>query len=65
MRRTNNWKHNGKGKNNKKQYMRNGYVKVANDYTSWELVPIGATPGYLKRKSEFMDLSDVDLGFEN
>lgn len=53
MRKTNNWKHNGK---NKKQWLHNGMVRIDGFYQ----IPYTATEGYWKRQSPFMDLSDID-----
>ena len=52
MRRTQNWKHNGK---NRKQWLHNGNVRVDGFYQ----FPLTATVVYWKRQTPFMDLSDV------
>ena len=57
MRKTNNWKHNGK---DRKQYIHNGCVRIYDDM--WGMfyeTPIEATAGYFKRNTPFMDLSDI------
>ena len=58
MRNTKSWKHNSK---DRKQYIRNGNVRVFDDL--WGVfydTPITATPGFYKRNTPFMDLSDLD-----
>ena len=56
--KTRNWKHNSK---DRKQYIHDGQVRITT-FDSWMLVPIESTEGWLKRKTEFMDLSDIEFG---
>lgn len=53
MRKTANWKHNGK---NRKQWLHNGNVRV----DGFCQIPYTATEGYWKKKTPFMDLSDIE-----
>ena len=53
MRKTANWKHNGK---NRKQWLHDGNVRVG----GFCQIPYTATEGYWKKKTPFMDLSDIE-----
>ena len=54
MRNTKSWKHNSKD-------IRNGCVRVFDDlWGDFYETPITETPGYSKRNTPFMDLTDID-----
>lgn len=53
MRKTNNWKHNGK---DKKQYLHNGKIWLSDGGMAYP----AETEGYWKRQTPFMDLSDIE-----